>query len=119
MNIKRYSLNNSFLLRIDEQLIFDSKKYIVHKFNTLGMEIMSLFAKSPLTAEVIAKFFPNIKPFYIKTFIDKAVVSKILIEIEPDSVSQNVSIKSLSPQHRPNHSKAVALGEDIMDAQTK
>lgn len=76
--MKKYSLNSDFVLRFDEQIVFDSDRFIVHKFNSAGIDILKAFEEKALTFNEIQNIFPEISEVEIQEFIDKSMQANII-----------------------------------------
>lgn len=78
----RYILNKNTVLREDENIVFDSNKFIVHKFNSEGFSIIKHFSNGALTQHELTSLCPEISNDDLAEFIVKASAAGILISYE-------------------------------------
>lgn len=84
-----YSLNKNIVIREDDSIIFDSNKFIIHKFNSCGFSIIKHYFNGPLDTEQLFKIFPDITNEDLELFIKKACEAGILMICEYDSPTKN------------------------------
>jgi len=68
----KYKLRNNFVFRKDEGIIFDSKKFLVHKMNEAGLMILEKISKDYLDLDHIHSSISTINKEDVLEFLDKA-----------------------------------------------
>lgn len=76
--MQKFKINEDFIFRKNDNIIFDTQSFVVHKFNREGMDIMHILQKHPQSIYEVAEKL-NYPQSDCQDFFSLAIKARILI----------------------------------------